>query len=494
MVVLPSPAVVVLVGASASGKSTWAEGRFAPEEIVSSDRLRAVVGRGRRDIEASDDAFDLVDRVLTARCGRGLLTVVDSTGLDDTRRRAWLDMGRAAGLPVFAVPFHTDRRTCVARNRSRDDPVPVKVIDAQIKNVDRVVALLEDEGFTVSEPDADLHAVPPAFVAETAAAPDKTRPTGLAFALQLPDYGAIGTRHDLRDELAAVARAAERVGFESVWVMDHLVQIPFVGRPWLDMLDSYTTLAYLAGVTERIRLGTMVTGITFRNVAHLAKIIATLDVVSGGRAEAGIGAAWFAHEHKAYGYEFPPDRERLDLLEDALRLLPAMWGPGAKPFEGIRISLPETTCYPRPLQQRIPILVGGSGERRTLRLVAQYADACNLRGDLDHIVHAIGVLHRHCADVGRAADDVRITHLGTALTGQGPGDVRATVDALRGNRGAPEYAAAVNAATVDDHIERFRRFADVGVGLCVVSLPDVGVEAVERFGQVIDAFRPARRD
>lgn len=485
---IPSPALVVLVGASGSGKSTWAESRFGTDEIVSTDRFRAIVGRGRRDIEASDDAFAVVEQIVAARCGRGLLTVVDSTGLDDARRTRWVELARDAGLPTIAVPFLADRETCVARNRERDDPVPVKIIDQQLKKVAQLVPNLTDEGLVVVEPDADLRAVPAAFVAERPAPASFDRPDGLSFALQLPDYGAIGDRFELRENLAEIARTAEAVGFESLWVMDHLVQIPFVGRPWLDMLESYTTLAYLAGVTDRIRLGTMVTGITFRNVAHLAKIIATLDVVSGGRAEAGIGAAWFAHEHAAYGYDFPPDRERLDLLEDALQLLPAMWGAGAKPFVGRTLSLPETTCYPRPLQEHIPILVGGAGEKRTLRLVAQYADACNFRGSFDGVVRGIEVLHRHCAEVGRPVDEVRVTHLDTALVGDDASGLRSAVDRLRGRRGAPEYAAVVNAATVADHVDRFGRFADAGVGLCVVSLPDVGVESVERFGQVIEAF------
>ena len=166
--------------------------------------------------------------------------------------------------------------------------------------------------------------------------------------------------------------------------MDHFLQIPQIGREWEDMLESYTTLGYLAGVTGRVTLGTLVTGITYRNLAHLAKIVATLDVLSGGRAVCGLGAAWFEREHRLYGWDFPPRRERYALLEDALELLPLMWGPGAPRFEGRTVTVDEAICYPRPLQERIPILVGGSGERRTLRLVARHADACNLFGDPRH--------------------------------------------------------------------------------------------------------------
>lgn len=488
---IPSPALVVLVGPSGAGKTTWASGRFAVEEIVSTDRMRAVVGRSERDQEASGDAFDLVHRIVDARCRRGLTTVVDSTGLDAESRGRWVAAALAHGLPAVAVVFAVDAATCRTRNRMRPLPVPARIVDRQVRTFAATVPLLVDEGFSVVEADDDLRVVPPAFATDpppataTAPAPPARR---LAFALQIPDFGAVGDRHELRRRLADIALAAEEVGFESLWVMDHLVQIPFVGRPWLDMLESYTTLAYLAGITDRIRLGTMVTGITFRNVAHLAKVIATLDVVSGGRAEAGIGAAWFAHEHHAYGYEFPSARDRLDLLEDALQLLPAMWGPGTKPFEGRVISLPETTCYPRPLQERIPLLVGGEGERRTLRLVARYADACNLRGDLASVRNKVQILHRHCDEVGRSRHEVRITHLGTALVAKDDVALRAAVDERRGRRSAPDYAGHVNAALVDDHIARFSHFREAGVGLCVVSLPDVGPAAIERFGRVIAAF------
>ena len=366
--------------------------------------------------------------------------------------------------------------------------MPQKIVDSQHRRCGELFDRLVDEGFVVVEPDADLRAVPPGFVEHPTPGPEVVArdPGRIAFGLQIPDYGAVGDRAELRTRLADIARAAEDAGFESLWVMDHLVQIPFVGRPWLDLLESYTTLAYLAGVTETIRLGTMVTGITFRNVAHLAKIIATLDVVSGGRAEAGLGAAWFAHEHQAYGYEFPDAAVRLDQLEDALQLLPALWGPGAKPFTGKVLDLPETTCYPRPLQEHIPLLVGGEGEQRTLRLVARYADACNLRGDLDSVRHKIEVLRRHCADVDRDPDDIRISHLGTALVGDDPAHVRHLVDDHRGNRAGPAYAAFANAATVDDHVERFERFTDAGVRLFVVSLPDVSAASVRRFGQIVD--------
>jgi F420-dependent oxidoreductase-like protein len=292
----------------------------------------------------------------------------------------------------------------------------------------------------------------------------------LDFGLQVSRFDFAGHPATTAAELAAVARAAEDAGFTSLWLMDHVVQIPQVGREWEDMLESWTTLGYLAGVTERIRLGTLVTGITYRNIAHLAKIVATLDVVSGGRAMCGIGGAWFEREHKLYGWEFPPLRERLDRVEDALQLLPLMWGPGSPRFEGKTVVVEEATCYPRPVQERVPILVGGSGEKRTLRLVAKYADACNFVGGVANVRHKLAVLHEHCATEGRDPAAITVTHLGAARV----------ADARDGE----------GAATVEEHIGRYRELADAGVQTAIVGLSDAdGAEAVSRFADVIGAFR-----
>jgi alkanesulfonate monooxygenase SsuD/methylene tetrahydromethanopterin reductase-like flavin-dependent oxidoreductase (luciferase family) len=238
-------------------------------------------------------------------------------------------------------------------------------------------------------------------------------------------------------------------------------------------------------------LGTMVTGVTYRNVAHVGKIIATLDVLSGGRAICGLGAAWYEAEHRAYGWPFPPPRQRLDLLEDALQLLPLLWGKGSPAFAGKVLNVPEAMCYPRPLQERVPILVGGSGERRTLRLVARYADACNLFGDTESVRRKLAVLERHCLDVGRDPDEITVTQLSTTLVGADPGHVDELVERLRPTRvPAERYGRSVHAGTVDDQIARFDALADAGVEVAVVSLPDLGDTApIERFARVIDAFR-----
>ena len=281
---------------------------------------------------------------------------------------------------------------------------------------------------------------------------------GLSFGLQIATFewpDGIGPR------LASIARTAEEAGFTSIWVMDHFVQILPVGPHWQNMLDSWTTLGFLAGHTQRARLGTMVTGITYRNIAHLAKIVATLDVLSGGRAVCGIGAGWFEREHKAYGFEFPPLRRRYELLEDALQLFPLMWGPGAPAFEGATIKVAEALCYPRPVRERIPILVGGSGERKTLRLVARYADACNLFGDAGTVRHKLDVLRSHCAQVGRDPAAIEVTHLASALD-----------------------------ASVEDHVGRYRQLAEAGVQTAMVRFPTLDEQAVEAFAPVIAAFAP----
>jgi F420-dependent oxidoreductase-like protein len=273
--------------------------------------------------------------------------------------------------------------------------------------------------------------------------------------------------------IAEIARAAEQAGFTSLWVMDHFIQIPQIGREWEDMLESYTTLAYLAGITDRIRLGTLVTGIQYRNIAHLAKTIATLDVLSGGRAICGLGAGWFEREHRLYGFEFPPLRERYARLEDALELLPLMWGRGSPPYRGRTIEVSEAICYPRPLQERVPILVGGSGEKRTLRLVARHADACNLFGDPATVRHKVAVLREHCAAEERDPATIEVTHFSPAR-----------VVASEGERTGP------GDGTVQEHIGRYRELAEAGVQNEIVGLADAsGAQAVERFADVIAAFR-----
>jgi F420-dependent oxidoreductase-like protein len=471
---LPDPCLVVLVGATGAGKSQWGREWFAPNQIVSSDRLRAVVGTGERDQRASRDAFEVLDLIVAKRLRRRLTTVIDSTGLEAGRREGWRALAERHGVPAYAVVFDPPANVVRERNRARGSPVPSKVVTAQLRETAAVAEVLASEGFAAVHRPGPVALIPPDFLtAPEAAVRQQEDPMTLDFGLQVPRFDWPGHPATTRATIAEVARAAEDAGFTSLWLMDHFVQIPQVGREWEDMLESHTTLGYLAGVTERIRLGTLVTGITYRNIAHLAKIVATLDVLSGGRAVCGVGAAWFEREHRLYGWEFPSRAERFARLEDALQLLPLMWGAGAPRFEGRTITVDAATCYPRPLQERIPILVGGSGERRTLRLVARHADACNLFGDPETVRHKIGVLQEHCAAEGRDPATVEVTHLASAR-------VVASAEARDGE----------GAATVEEHVGRYRELAESGVQTAIIGLADAnGAESVSRFAEVVAAFR-----
>ncbi|HEY5032927.1 MAG TPA: TIGR03560 family F420-dependent LLM class oxidoreductase [Actinomycetes bacterium] len=478
---LPDPCLVVLVGPGASGKSTWASTYFGADAVVSSDRLRAVAGSGPDDLGASDDAFALLDEIVRMRIGRGLTTVVDTLGLDAARRARWLALARQNGMACSAVTFDTPAEECRARNRSRARPIPAQVLTDQLRQWSHTRGALPAEGFDRVVPAQPVRVVPAALAgASSAAARQREQPTGLRFGLHLSEFRA-PTGGWVRD----TAAAAEEAGFDAIYVMDHFRQIPQVGRAWDDFLESYTTLAYLAAATERVRLGALVTGITYRNVAHLGKIVATLDVLSGGRAVCGLGLGWFAAEHTAYGWEFPSTSQRYDLLQDALELLPLMWGPGSPAYRGRVLDVPEAFCYPRPTQAHVPLVVGGGGERRTLRLAAQYADVANVMGDLATVRRKAEVLRGHCARAGRT---VELSHLSTVLVGAHDGHLAELVDLHRPRGQSPSaYVASVNAGTVEDHVGRFRELADAGVSEVVLRVADPS--GYEQMAAVIAAFR-----
>lgn len=487
---LPSRALVVLVGPSGAGKSTWAAAQFRAAQVVSTDVLRALVGEGPNDQRAGTDAFELLDEVLDRRARRGLFTVVDSLALDAGRRRAYIELARRHGLPCYAVAFDVPASTCRERNRRRDRPVPSRVLTAQLRTWVQAREALPSEGFDAVVAPGPVQIVPPALL-HAAAAADRQRqePVAMRFGLQISSFQWPGRPHETAGRLARIARTAEEVGFSSLWVMDHMIQVPQVGREWEDLLESYTALGYLAAVTRTCRLGVLVTAVTFRNAAHLAKTVATLDVLSGGRAACGLGAGWFRREHEAYGWPLPPAGERLALLEDTLQLLPLMWGPGAPEFEGQVIGRREAICYPRPIQEHVPILVGGGGERRTLQLVARHADACNLMGEPDVVRHKVEVLRGHCERAGRDPAQIEVTHLSPLLAAADRADLDARVAQRRGTLTPEAYAERALAGTVDDHVGRFRQLADAGVQTAIVSLAGLEDAAdVERFAPVIDAF------
>ncbi len=229
--------------------------------------------------------------------------------------------------------------------------------------------------------------------------------------LHISDFTWPGGPSTLRDDLATIAQAAEAAGFDRLSVMDHFFQIRFIGPPEREMLEAYTTLGFLAGCTSRIRLLTMVTGVIYREPGLLAKIVTTLDVLSGGRAMLGVGAAWNEEEARALGFPYPPIAERFERLEEALQIVLQMWSDDDGPYHGRHYHLERTLNSPQPLQRpHPPILIGGSGEKKTLRLVARYADSCNLFNVPD-LARKLDVLREHCEREGRNYDDIEKTVL-----------------------------------------------------------------------------------
>jgi len=233
----------------------------------------------------------------------------------------------------------------------------------------------------------------------------------LKLGLHISNFSWTGGAPALREDLKRVAVAAEAAGFDRVSVMDHVWQIHVLGPPEMEMLEAYTTLGYLAGVTSRIRLLTLVTGVVYREPGLVAKMVTTLDVLSGGRAMLGIGAAWNEAEARGLGLCFPPTSERFERLEEALQICLQMWSGNDSPFEGRHYRLARTLNSPQALSSpHPPILIGGSGEHKTLKLVARYAQACNLFPGPD-LERKLDVLRKHCEDEGRSYDDIEKTVL-----------------------------------------------------------------------------------
>jgi F420-dependent oxidoreductase-like protein len=257
--------------------------------------------------------------------------------------------------------------------------------------------------------------------------------------LQIPRFTWPGGAAEIGRKLAEIATTADQAGFASIWVMDHFFQIDRVGAVDEPMLEGYSTLSYLAGLTRRARLGTLVTGVVYRHPGVLVKTVSTLDVLSGGRAYLGIGAAWNEREALGLGAPFPPLAERFRRLEEALQIAHQMWAGNTAPYQGTYYQLAEPLNVPAPLSRpHPPILVGGMGEQKTLRLVARYADACNLfaYGGPDVVRAKLEVLRRHCDAVGRPYEEIERTGLGTVALGAGGMTAAQVIDLCRGLAGA----------------------------------------------------------
>ena len=313
--------------------------------------------------------------------------------------------------------------------------------------------------------------------------------------LHMPNFNHPDTTPEtLFDKLTDIARTAEDAGFSSISVMDHLHQIPGVGPRTNWMLEGNAVLAALAARTEKVNLGLLVGGVMYRNPALLAKTITTIDVISGGRAVLGLGAGWFEEEHLAYGFDFPPLKERFEHLEDALRIARAMFTEEEPTVEGKHHSVRDILNNPRPIRGDIPILVGGSGERKTLRLVAQYADGCNVFGDVEKVKHLMGVLEGHCETAGRDMGEITKTRNGVMWIGRTHEEAQARVKAAR-EAGVPQERIDWGLVGGPDEIaEQVQAFLDAGLDGVTFSLYDVhDLELVALAGETVSAVVGTRR-
>ena len=276
--------------------------------------------------------------------------------------------------------------------------------------------------------------------------------------------------------------------------MDHYHQIPPVGPPQNWMFEGCTMLAGLAARTETIALGLLVGGVTYRNPAQHAKITTTIDIISGGRAFHGIGAGWFEDEHEAYGYAFPPLRERFERLEDHLQIARAMFTEEQATVAGKHHSVSGAYNNPKPLRGDIPIVVGGSGERKTLRMVAQYADGCNFFGDPEQARHLLGVLEGHCERLGRDPAEITKTSMRTIAIAETEEAAQAKLDAMRAAGLHERRIAATVTGTPDQILENAQAFRDVGIEGLTFSMPDVhDLEAVALAGETLAPLFNAER-
>jgi len=349
-------------------------------------------------------------------------------------------------------------------------PVPAPVLAAQLVRHREHVALVADEGWdlvhTVTTEGPVVEAVAPAPVA---AAGERRSSQGLKVVLQL---GRFPWGAEPLAWVRAVAQEADRAGFAGLALMDHLIQIPQVDRAWSPIPEPWVTLGAVAGLGTGLELGTLVTPITFRAPGITAKAAATLDALTGGRAFVGVGAGWWEREHAAYGLPFPPAAQRLDDLERGVETMRALWAPGTKAYDGERVALPETTCYPRPVG-RVPVIVGGSGPR-SLSVAARLGDAANVPSDRPRLDGLVATLRRH-------SESVRVTVLDLPTIGRDREDTWARVERLRGRTPAATYARRTHAGTVSAHRDRWGELADLGVDTVFVGLADLdGPEDVQR--------------
>jgi F420-dependent oxidoreductase-like protein len=310
----------------------------------------------------------------------------------------------------------------------------------------------------------------------------------MKFGIQHPNYSFDGDGPAISDSLREKVLTVEALGYDSFWVMDHFHQIMTVGKPEEPMMEGWQTIAFLAGLTSKVKLGTMVTGNTYRYPSVLAKMGATLDVLSKGRLIMGIGAAWNEEEASAYGISFPTTKERLRRLDEAVQLILRMWTEDKADFEGKFYQLRGAYCNPKPIQKpHPPILIGGSGEKRTLKTVAKYGDASNIFGSPDTVKRKLDILRGHCKDVGRDYDSIVKTKLGRIFFGD-----RESTEKMFVQSGVPvervrEFLTCGTPEQIRQQVEAFR---DAGIDYLIFSSdPRHELETITRFGkEVMTAF------
>ncbi len=308
--------------------------------------------------------------------------------------------------------------------------------------------------------------------------------------LQIPNFTFPGVKDDaLFDYIARLAMTAERSGFDSVFVMDHFYQLPNIGPRTDAMLEGYALLSALAARTGKVRLGTLVTGVTYRNPAFLAKEATTLDVISKGRAILGLGAAWNEDEHRGYGFEFPPVGERLSRLEEALQICRAMFREEAATFSGRYYKVDGALNFPRPIQKNgPPIMIGGGGEQRTLKLVAQYADMCNIFGDPATVRHKMDVLNQHCESVGRDPSTITRTRLGSLIVRHTDAEADRAFEQILNIPGINKdwVRAGFTVGGPDTVTEKVQELLDAGLDGVIFNMPHMEIpEFIELAGNTL---------
>jgi F420-dependent oxidoreductase-like protein len=320
----------------------------------------------------------------------------------------------------------------------------------------------------------------------------------MRFGLQHPSFSFDYKDNDTSQifhSLKSLVTSAEEKGFDSFWVMDHFHQLQMMGAPGEPMLEGWTTISALAGVTKKIKLGTLVTGIIYRHPSILAKIGATLDVLSNGRMFMGVGAGWNEEESLAYGIasSFPSIRERLDRLEEAIQIIRKMWTdePTAT-FIGKYYQIKNAYCNPKPIQRPSPpILVGGEGEKRTLEIVAKYADACNLFGSPETVKRKLDVLKEHCKKVGRDYDSILKTKLGGVLIDNDEKEAKKRVNLILKGMSEQQIKEYIIYGTADSVLQQIEMLEKVGIQYFIVNLePSRQFDELESFAKnIIEKMR-----